>query len=219
MATHLDDEEDLEKLKTWWKDNWVALVGGLVIGFGAIGGWEGYKSWRDGRAETASQMYEELRKNLDESKAEEAKAIVDRLKTEYASTPYAAAAALTAAQSEVHAAQYDAAAANLGWVIANAKDEGLVQVARLRQARVLFAQDKPDQALAALAGEAGSFASLYEELRGDIQLAKGDAAAARASYEKALAAAVSGAANKTLLQQKLDDLAQADTAKPQANPS
>lgn len=219
MATHLDDEEDLEKFKTWWKDNWVALVGGLVIGFGAIGGWEGYKSWRDGRAETASQMFEELRKNLDASKADEANAIVDRLKAEYASTPYAAAAALTAAQSEVQAAQYDAAAAHLRWVVDNAKDEGLVQVARLRVARVLFAQDKPDEALAALSGEAGSFASLYEELRGDIQLAKGDATAARASYEKALAAAVSGAANKTLLQQKLDDLAQADAATPQANPS
>lgn len=212
MATHLDDEEDLEKLKTWWRENWVALVGGLVIGFGAIGGWEGYKSWRDGRAETASQMYEELKKNLEASKTEDANQIVARLKTDFASTPYAAAAALTAAQTEVQAGQLDAAAANLGWVVTNAKDEGLVQVARLRHARVLFAQDKPDEALKALSGDAGSFASLYEELRGDIQLAKGDAGAARSSYEKALAAATDGAANKTLLQQKLDDLAVAKTS-------
>lgn len=207
MATHLDDEEDLEKLKTWWKENWIALVGGLVIGFGAIGGWEGYKHWRDGRAETASQMYEELKKNLEASKNDEAKQIVERLKADYASTPYAAAAALTVAQAEVHAGALEAADGHLGWVVKNAKDEGLVQVARLRQARVLFAQNKPDEALAALSGEPGSFASLYDELRGDIQLAKGDAAAARASYEKALASAASGAANKTLLQQKLDDLA------------
>jgi predicted negative regulator of RcsB-dependent stress response len=54
--------------------------------------------------------------------------------------------------------------------------------------------------------EAGSFSSLAEELRGDIQLAKGDRKAARSAYEKALAAAESGATNKTLLQQKLDDL-------------
>lgn len=212
MATHLDDEEDLEKLKTWWRENWIALVGGLVIGFGAIGGWEGYKNWRDGRSEAASQMYEELRKNLEASKSEEAGQIVTRLKTDFASTPYAAAAALTSAQAEVQAGQLDAAAANLAWVVANAKDEGLVQVARLRHARVLFAQNKPDEALKALGGEAGNFASLYDELRGDIQLAKGDAAAARSSYEKALAAAAEGAANKTLLQQKLDDLAVAKTS-------
>lgn len=212
MATHLDDEEDLEKLKTWWRDNWVALVGGLVIGFGAIGGWEAYKRWSDGRAETASQMYEEMKKNLDAAKTEDAEQIVTRLKTDFASTPYAAAAALTAAQTEVLAGQLDAAATNLAWVVANAKDEGLVQVARLRHARVLFAQNKPDEALQALSGEAGSFASLYEELRGDILLAKGDAGAARTSYEKALAAASEGAANKTLLQQKLDDLAVAQSS-------
>lgn len=208
MATHIDDEEDLERLKTWWKENWVALVGGLVIGFGAIGGWEGYKVWRDGRNETASQMYEELRKNLDESKADEANAIVDRLKSEYARTPYAAVAALAAAQSAVRDGQLDAAGAHLKWVVDNGRDEGLVQVARLRHARVLLAQGKPDEALAVLNGDAGTFSSLAEELRGDIQLAKGDRKAARSAYEKALAAAESGATNKTLLQQKLDDLAE-----------
>ncbi len=212
MATHLDDEEDLEKLKTWWKENWVALVGGLVIGFGAIGGWEGYKYWRDGRAETASQMFEELKKNLETSKTEDAGKIVERLKSEYSGTPYAAAAALAAAQSEVKAAQYDAAAANLAWVVEHASDRGLVQVARLRHAHVLLAQEKPDEALKALGTEAGSFTSLAEELRGDIHLAKGDRKAARSSYEKALAAAESGATNKTLLQQKLDDLAEVNAS-------
>lgn len=206
MATHIDDEEDLERLKSWWKENWVALVGGLVIGFGAIGGWEGYKAWREARSESASQMYEELRKNLEGGRADEAGVIVDRLKSEYARTPYAAVAALAAAQAAVKDGQYDAAAGHLGWVVEHARDEGLVQVARLRQARVLLAQNKPDEALATLGGEAGRFTSLAEELRGDIQLAKGDRKAARSAYEKALAAAESGATNKTLLQQKLDDL-------------
>ena len=206
MATHIDDEEDLERLKTWWKENWVALVGGLVIGFGAIGGWEGYKVWRDGRNETASQMYEELRNNLEGAKADEANAIVDRLKSEYARTPYAAIAALAAAQAAVKDGQLDAAVGHLKWVVDHGRDDGLVQVARLRHARVLLAQGKPDEALAALGKDAGTFSSLAEELRGDIQLAKGDRTAARSAYEKALAAAESGATNKTLLQQKLDDL-------------
>jgi predicted negative regulator of RcsB-dependent stress response len=206
VATHIDDEEDLERLKTWWKENWVALVGGLVIGFGAIGGWEFYQSWRDGRGQAASQMYEEMRKDLDGGKADAADAIVDRLKSEYARTPYAAVAALAAAQAAVKDAQYDVAAGHLAWVVEHGRDEGLVQVARLRQARVLLAQNKPDAALSVLGNEAGSFSSLAEELRGDIQLAKGDRKAARGAYEKALAAADKGATNKTLLQQKLDDL-------------
>lgn len=207
MATHLDDEAELEQLKTWWKENWVALVAGLGLGFGAIGGWEGYKHWRDSRAEAASQMYEEMKKALLATKTEEAGKILDRLKGEYARTPYAAAAALAVAQDAVKAERFDDAATQLSWVVEHADDEGLVQMARLRRARVLFAQAKHDEALAALSGDAGSFAGLYEELRGDIQLAKGDRGAARAAYEKALAAGDEATPNRTLLQQKLDDLA------------
>lgn len=209
MATHLDDEAELEQLKTWWKENWIALVGGLAIGFGAIGGWEGYKTWRDGRSETASQMYEDLKKALAASKSEDAGKIVDKLKSDYARTPYAAAAQLSAAQAAVDKGEFDAAAASLRWIVEHSDDAGMVQMARLRQARVLLAQAKHDEALSALSGDPGSFTSLYEELRGDIQLAKGDAAAARAAYEKALAAADAGATNRPLLQQKLDDLATA----------
>lgn len=207
MATHLDDEAELEQLKTWWKENWVALVAGLGIGFGAIGGWEAYKHWRDGRAEAASQMYEEMKKALTATRTEDAGKILERLKAEYSGTPYASAAALTVAQNAVKTGSFDDAAAQLSWVIEHADDSGLVQMAKLRRARVLFALAKHDEALSQLSGDAGTFAGLYEELRGDIQMAKGDRDAARAAYEKALAAGEAGAPNRSLLQQKLDDLA------------
>lgn len=207
MATHLDDEAELEQLKTWWKENWVALVAGLGIGFGAIGSWEGYKHWRDARAETASQMYEEMKKAVAEARTEDAGKILDRLKTDYARTPYAAAASLVVAQDAAKAERFDDAAVQLSWVIEHARDTGLVQMARLRRARVLFAQGKHDEALAQLDGEAGSYAGLYEELRGDIQLARGDRPAARAAYQKALAVGDATSPNRNLLQQKLDDLA------------
>ena len=207
MATHLDDEDDLERLKTWWKDNWIALVGGLVIGFGGIGGWEAYKRWNNGRAETASQMYEEMRRGLAAGKTDEARVIADRLTSEFASTPYAASAALSVAQTQAQAAQWDEAVTRLRWVVDHADDVGMVQLARLRLARALLGQAKHDEALSALNGDAGDFASLVEELRGDIQLAKGDKLAARSAYEKALAAAEASAGNRPLLQQKLDDLA------------
>ena len=49
--------------------------------------------------------------------------------------------------------------------------------------------------------------SLFEELRGDIMLTQGDRAAARQAYQKAIEAGNEAAANRELLQQKLDDLA------------
>ncbi|MGQ0699451.1 MAG: YfgM family protein [Panacagrimonas sp.] len=206
MATHIDDEEELEKLKTWWKENWIALVGGLAIGFGAIGGWEFYKNWRDGRAEMASQMYEDMKKALTDSRAEDATKIADTLAKDHKGSPYAASAALQLAQKAVEQDKLDEAATRLAWVVENSADEALVGVAKLRRARVLLAQGKHDEALKLLDDSGAAYESLREELRGDIQSAKGDAAAARASYEKALAATTEDAANRDLLQQKMDDL-------------
>lgn len=207
MASHIDDEEQLELLKQWWKENWIALALGLVIGFGAIGGYQGWTAYKDRQAETASALYEDAKKALDVSNRDEARSVVDQLAKDYSSTPYAGTAALRMAQSDVASGDLDAAATRLTWVIEHGRDEGIKDVARLRKARVLFAQGKHDDALALLDHEPDGFKGLTLELRGDIQLAKGDRAAARDAYEKALAATEEQAANRNLLQQKLDDLA------------
>jgi predicted negative regulator of RcsB-dependent stress response len=207
VASHLDDEEQLENLKQWWKENWVALATGLAIGFGAIGGYQGWQAYKDRQGEAASAVYESAKKALEASKRDEAKGLVDQLVSQYASTPYAAAGALRLAQADVAANDLDGALTQLSWVIDNGRDDGIKDVARLRKARVLYAQGKHDDALKLLDSEPESFKRLVHELRGDIQLAKGDKAAARDAYEKALGATEEQAANRMLLQQKLDDLA------------
>lgn len=207
MTSHYDDEAQVEALKKWWQENWMALAAGLVIGLGAIFGWEGWQKYRDGQDAQASQIYEDMKKAYSGNKADEATRLGEKLLTEFESTPYAPAAALRMASAAVEANKLDEAGARLSWIVANSGDEGLKQLARLRQARVLWAQNKGDEALKILAGDAGGYAALYEELRGDISLAKGDRSAARASYEKALqAAATDDRASRESLQRKLDDL-------------
>lgn len=207
MATHLDDEEELENLKRWFKENWVALAAGLVIGFGAIGGWQGWKSYQERQSLAASQMYDDMKKALAASRPDEAKTIADKLQADYAGTPYASAAALRLAQVAVSARDYDGALKRLDWVAEHGDEQGLKQLATLRKARVLWQQSKPDEALKLLDGEAGEYASLYAELRGDIAYSKNDRDTARKAYQAALDQATESAANRALLQQKLDDLA------------
>ncbi len=207
MTAHFDEEAQAEQLKQWWKDNWMALAAGLVLGIGAIFGWEGWKSYQEQRAGQASQMFEELKTALAESKTEEAMKLGDALAREHADTPYAAGAALFLAAEAVRANDFDQALSRLQWATQYSKDEGLRQVARLRQARVLWQQDKADAALKLLEGDNGGFEAMAEELRGDIRLAQGDRAAARAAYEKALAAVSDeDPATRTSLQRKLEDL-------------
>lgn len=207
MTTHYEDEDQAERLKQWWKENWMALAGGLVIGLAAIFGWEGWQSYQDRRGEQASRMYEDLKKAIADARSDDAARIGDALAGEYGGTPYAAGAALFLAAEAMKAGKPDEALARLRWVREHASDRGLQQVAQLREARVLWQQNQADAALKLLDGDMGEFAALAEELRGDIRLAQGDRAAARAAYEKALAATAEDPAARAGLQRKIDDLA------------
>ncbi|MFT4046693.1 MAG: tetratricopeptide repeat protein [Solimonas sp.] len=209
MTTHYDDEAQAEQLKTWWKENWPALAAGLVIGLAAIFGWEGWQNHKQQRAADASQMYEDLKKAIADGKSDVAKPLADKLTADYADTPYAAGAQLRLAAAAVAADDLGDAATRLQWVREHAEDDGLQQIAQLRSARVQWQQGKPDEALKTLDGDAGSFAALYDELRGDIKLAQGDRAAARGAYQKAFAATPEDEPGRQLLQRKLDDLADA----------
>lgn len=152
-------------------------------------------------------MYEELKQALDETQGDKAVQIADALVREHARSPYASGAALFLAADAAKAGRFDDARTRLRWVRENGSDDGLRQVARLREARVLWQQGQLDAALQLLPADAGEFSALAEELRGDIRLAQGDRSAARAAYEKALAASGDNTAVRNGLQRKLDDLA------------
>ncbi len=209
--SHYDDEAQVEELKKWWKENRAPLIAGLVLGLSGIAGWQYWQSFQAQRAAEASQMFETLKQVADQNKVGETRTLVEKLKNEYLRTPYAANAALLAARLAADRKDWKIAGEELEWVDAHARDEGLRQIARLRLARVLWQMGKPDEALQRIpAAPAAAFAPLYNELRGDIQLARGDRSAARAAYQKALDGAA--AASRELIQRKLDDLADAPAA-------
>ena len=92
-------------------------------------------------------------------------------------------------------------------LVASKLDTGMAEIVRQRLARVLAAQDKTDEALALLAGDAvPAFVAGREELRGDLLVRLGRKAEARTAYEKARAAMPQDA-GLGVLQTKLDDLA------------
>ena len=38
MSSYLSEEEQVEALKKWWKDNGTSVIAGVVLGFGIIFG-------------------------------------------------------------------------------------------------------------------------------------------------------------------------------------
>jgi predicted negative regulator of RcsB-dependent stress response len=136
--------------------------------------------------------------------------LAGKLNNDFAGSHYAQYASLFAAKVAVEADQLDDAAAELQAVVDAPADATLAELARQRLARVLAAQDKAEQALKLLEGEADqAFLAGREELKGDLLVKLGRSDEAHAAYVKAKAALSDDAAVGGL-QMKLDDLAKGD---------
>lgn len=214
MDVYDSEQEQIEAIKKWWKENGVAILLGLVLGLGGVFGWRWWVGYQDQRAVDASGIYESALAALAKGGAEQTRELADRLAGDYADTPYAVLAAFAAAKVAVDGGDLGAAEARLRWALDHAKSESYRHMARLRLARVLVSADRAEAALALLQGvEAGSFAPRYDELRGDALARLGRRDEARAAYASALAALPAPAENRDLLQMKLNDLATPVTGK------
>jgi predicted negative regulator of RcsB-dependent stress response len=206
--SHYEDEAEVEQLRRWWRENWMALAGGLVLGLAGIFGWEYWQSSRTAKAEHASQVFEDL-KRAPAERTERAAELWEHLSKDFADTPYASQGGLLLANAAATRQDWPEAQSKLEWVLAHTDDPGLKKIARLRLARVLWQQQKPDEALKLLdVADGDPFAALYQELRGDIQFARGDREAARAAWQKAMELGPA-APGRDGLQRKLDDLGSA----------
>ena len=96
-------------------------------------------------------------------------------------------AALSSAKAAATGGDLAGAKTQLKWVMDNARDEDIRDIARLRLAGVLLDEKSYAEALALVDAKVSeSLAGLYAELKGDILSAQGKTAEARASYQLAL---------------------------------
>ena len=201
-----DEQEELEKLKAWWKNYGNAMIFGILLGAAILVGVRYWKQHTEQSLQTASVLYNQMLQNY-QVKPGIARKTGEELVKDYASTPYAGMAGLLLARMNFEAGDTAAARKQLQWVLANAGDAATVHAARLRLARLDLDSGNKDAALALLnVKDEGGFESEYEELRGDIYLAKGQRDEARAAYREALKHLAEGSPYARILNMKLDDL-------------
>ncbi len=208
METYNTEEEQVEAIKQWWKDNAVSLVAGIAIAGVILTGYWFWKENNKNQAQQASVIYSEiLFTNKDKAKNTEI------LKGDYSSTPYAALAALLLAKDHVEKNEVDKAIVQLKWIVDNNGD-GIVHIAQQRLARLYLSQDNIESAEGLVKGvKADGFSSIYSEIRGDINLMKKLPVQAIANYRLALTSLPQGDQRYTIIKMKLDDLTQASKAK------
>ncbi len=205
MSAYQSDEEQVEALKKWWKENGKAAVAGVVLGLGGIVGWQAWTQHQTSIAEQTSAQYQQLSMAINTGNIESAAKQAELLISKQSKSAYAQFAALSMARQ--HLEQGDAAAAQdqLSWVMGSSSEPAIKQIARLRLARIKLSEGDVAGA-AKLASEASkdAFAGEFAQLQGDIALANNDKETARKLYQEALDNKVGDA---ELVQMKLDDLA------------
>ena len=200
------EEEQVERLKAWLKENGLSIILGIVIGVGGIGGYNYWVHVQETAAAEASAHYSLMLEALEVDADDKLQEQANILLADYGSSEYALLANLALARMHVDNADYDAAAEALQQVIGSAAQQPLAYVARTRLAAVQLQLEQYDEAMATLTAEfPGQFSALVDELRGDVLALQGRTAEAIAAYRKAQNSEPQPA-NPDFLRQKLNDL-------------
>jgi len=198
MADYLEDDEIVDRIRAWWRENGMSLVGGLVLVLGGWGGWNWYTAYSDERAEAAYLHFSDyvtLRES-GEAESEGAAEALAHLDTDYSGSGGHVLSLLYRAADAVRAEEMALAIQHLEAALAASPREPVEALVRLRLARVYLQQDALDAALNILEDvEEEGYLAAREELRGDVLLAMGRLDAARAAYQAALDAEGASAAD------------------------
>ena len=213
MAAYDTEEQQIEELKKWWKENGIRVALGVAIGLGLIFGWQQWQSHTEQQAQSASGSYQQVLNALEdpEKKPEQikqARKIAGKLLSEHSGSPYAILAALSLARQDLEEGELESSHAHLQWVIdQNSRLAELTHIARMRKARLYLSQQKLPKAKSLIKGiEVGQFKGAYAELRGDIAVAEGQLNTARTAYTEALESEDLSGQHSQWVQMKLDDL-------------
>ncbi len=205
MEIYDTEEEQLEALKRWWKENGQATILGLVMGIAVILAWNFWQDHKKEQAGLASALYSELLLATDSNKLDSAEKLAERLQQQYPKTEYAAYSGLLLAKVKVQQGDL-AKAQTILTSIASGSNKELGNIANIRLVRLMMANGQYEQGLKLInsidPANSASYSGNYDELVGDLYVALDRIELARSSYQKALESGY----RSPLLQLKIDDL-------------
>jgi len=186
MAEYETEEQQVEALKQWWAENGRAVVLGIGLGLALIFGFRAWQGYKESVAQDASSAYTHILESLEQDDAgDKFLGLVDSIRNDHGSSPYAAMASLAEARFFVEQDRLEEAETSLRWAVDKGAFREIVPVARMRLARVLKDQDKHQDALSILDQvSASAFTGHVEEIRGDIFYDLGETTQAASAYHR-----------------------------------
>ena len=206
MAYDLEEQEQLDEFKAWWKKNGSMVTNLVLAALVAFAAWKGYSYYQNTKAVEASALYQTL-VVTDLAKTTEIKAQSAKLMKEFSGTPYAGRAAVFAAKANFAANDSKSAKSQLEWATKNEKESAVKAIASLKLAGILFEEKSYDEANKVLAAITDKgYEGLKANMQGDVLLAQGKQAEAKKAYQAALEGLDAQGKMYQYTQQKLESL-------------
>jgi len=207
MALDLEEQEQLDEAKVWWKQHGNKVIWGVTVFLLVVAGWRGWETWSRNQAAEASMLFDQAVQATGLNDLKTAKDAAARIMESHSSSAYATPAAWLAGRINYETGDVKSAKAQYEYALEHARDDGVRQMARLRLATLLLDQKEYDAALKQLEDAfEPEFQGLANQLKGDLLAAQGKTAEARAAYKLALEKLGDKSSLKPLVEIRLDGL-------------
>ncbi len=220
MVANRTDEEQVEALQNWLKENGRSAITGIVIGLIILFGWNMWQDHQQVKKLGASTLYQQILEAEKEKKPEQIESLAAGLNDRYGSSAYAVFGNLFAAKTKANAGDLPAAKAALERAIkSQGGDPSIRHIARIRLLQLMLASGENEAVLQIVAevkpANMGAFEADYEAVKGNAYYALDRPAEARTAYQKALRLGRQSA----LLQIMIDDLTPSEIQQSVAKPA
>ena len=203
----LQEQEQIDELKAWWKENKRVVILIATAFILAAAGVQAWRYYQQSQAQQAAELYSTLQQLVPENNAKKISEAAATIIEKFSSTAYAPRAALIAAKVNYQAGDAQSAKVQLQWVVEHAAEDELQDIARLRLAGMLLDEKNYTQALQLLEAKHNpAYDAFYLDLKGDVLVAHGKPAEARGAYQAAFDKSDKKSNYRDLIQIKLDAL-------------
>ena len=184
MREDLEQQEQMQHLKAFWKANGKWITSSLILVFLVVGSINGWKLWNNYNKEKASKILTNLEKNIEAQNTDIALRLYQEISKDYPNTLQAGLAGLLVAKSLISDGQRDKAASILDELTRNSQVKWL---AIIRLSSVLLDLNRPGEVIEIIPEIIPDhWVGIVVDRRGDAFATLGDFESAKKDWLRAL---------------------------------
>ena len=185
MVENYTEEED--KLISWFKENYINMIIGIVVGTVLVLGYNYQQDDVLSNQYEISLKYEKALANYQENKYSDILALSQELSKTDPKNIYTSLANLYSARIYHDKKQYDKALTSLNYVVQNSQSDEILNIAKLRTARILIYLKRYDEAKAIIISIDNYITQVIPtELLGDVEYYSNNLKEAKKIYQLSL---------------------------------